>query len=182
MRRRLRSLGSVALLLTLVLASSSAIAQRSSLRAPNVVEISPQLVTSGQPSADALAGLGAQGFGAVVYLAPPSVSDAVRDEAAIVARQGLVYVNIPIRFDSPTEADFDVFAAVLRGLAGRKVLVHCQVNMRASVMVFLYRAIVAKEDPRIAYDSVTRIWAPEGPWKQLIHEQLRRHRIDFEPL
>ena len=39
-------------------------------------------------------------------------------------------------------------------------------------MVFLYRAIVAKEDPRIAYDSVTRIWAPEGPWKQLIHDQL----------
>ena len=87
--------------------SSSAIAQRP-LRAPNVVEISPQLVTSGQPSADALAGLGAQGFGAVVYLAPPSVSDAVRDEAAIVAgRQGLVYVNIRFASMALPEADFE---------------------------------------------------------------------------
>jgi hypothetical protein len=49
-------------------------------------------------------------------------------------------------------------------------------------MVFLYRAIVMKEDPRTAYDSVTRVWAPEGPWKQLILDQLRKHRIDFEPL
>lgn len=166
----------------LALASSTAFAQPSALRAPNVVEISPQLVTSGQPSAEALASLAAQGFGAVVYLAPPTVSDAVRDEALIVGRQGLVYVNVPIRFEGPTEKDFEVFSGVLRGLAGHKVLVHCQVNMRASTMVFLYRAIVANEDPRIAYDFVTRVWAPEGPWKQLILDQLRKHRIDFEPL
>ena len=35
------------------------------LRAPNVVEISPQLVTAGQPTAEALAELRARGFGAV---------------------------------------------------------------------------------------------------------------------
>ena len=166
----------------LALATFSAPAQQPSLRAPNVVEISSQLVTSGQPSAEALAGLGALGFGAVIYLAPPTVLDAVRDEALIVARQGLVFVNIPIRFDNPTEKDFEAFAGALRGLAGRKVLVHCQVNLRASSMVFLYRSIVAKDDPRVAYDSVTRVWAPDGPWKKLIQEQLKKHRIDFDPL
>jgi hypothetical protein len=92
-----------------------------------------------------------------------------------------VYVNIPIDFERPAGRDFETFAGVLRGLAGRKVLVHCQVNMRASTMVFLYRAIIAKEDPRVAYDSVIKTWVPEGPWKRLIQEQLRLHKIDFEP-
>ncbi|MEO8305684.1 MAG: protein tyrosine phosphatase family protein [Betaproteobacteria bacterium] len=160
----------------------AAAAQQVALRAPNVVEISPRLVTSGQPTAGALASLSALGFGAVIYLAPPTVSDAVKDEATIVARQGLVFVNIPINFEGPTEKDFETFAGVLGGLAGRKVLVHCQVNLRASSMVFLYRSIIAKDDPRVAYDSVTRVWAPDGPWKKLIQEQLKKHRIDFDPL
>lgn len=166
----------------LAFATFPALAQLSALRAPNVVEISPRLVTSGQPAADALAGLAAQGFGAVIYLAPPTVSDAVRDESFIVARQGLVFVNIPIRFDGPTERDFEAFVGALGGLSGRKVLVHCQINMRASSMVFLYRSIILKEDPRIAYDSVARVWVPDGPWMRLIQDQLRKHKIDFEPM
>ncbi|HUG23388.1 protein tyrosine phosphatase family protein [Piscinibacter sp.] len=148
---------------------------------PNLVAISERITTSGQPSAPWLEGLKAQGFEAVVYLAPPTVSDAVREEPLIVAKQGLVFVNIPIRFDDPTPADVDNFAAVMTALAPRKVLVHCQVNLRASSMVFLYRTIVKKEDPDAAYDSVRRVWTPEGPWKRLIETQLRRHGIAFEP-
>lgn len=148
--------------------------------APNVVEISPRLVTSGQPSAESLANLKVLGFEAVIYLAPPTVHDAVRDEPLIVTRQGLTFVNIPIRFDDPTEADFETFAGVLTGLGSRKVLVHCQINLRASSMVFLYRAIVLKEDPRIAYEAVTRVWQPEAAWRRLIEGQLRKHKIAFE--
>jgi len=150
------------------------------LEAPNVVEISPRIVTSGQPSATALGKLKEQGYAAVIYLAPPSVQDAVRDEHLIVARQGLVFINIPIRFDAPTDADFDAFAAALRGLADRKVLIHCQINLRASSMVFLYRAIVLKEDPRLAYDAVEKVWVPEGAWRGFIENQLRRHGVNFE--
>lgn len=164
------------------LLSPDAPANSATLVAPNIVEISPRLVTAGQPSASALAALKAQGFEVVIYLAPPTVSDAVRDEPLIVARQGITFVNIPIRFDDPTEADFLAFAAVLDGLSNRKVLVHCQVNMRASVMTFLYRVIVRKEPPGPAYDAVTKVWSPHGPWRRLIQEQLRKHAISFEPL
>ena len=149
---------------------------------PNMVEITPRLVTSGQPSAEALAGLKAQGFEAVIYLAPPTVHDAVREEHQIVARQGLAFVNIPIRFDDPTEEDFALFASVLKSLGDRKVLVHCQVNMRASSLVFLYRTVHLKHEPRGAYDSVTRIWVPQGPWKRLIDGQLAKNGIAFELL
>jgi len=176
MRSKARSL-----VLVCAMAAMPSIAQSPAPFAPNIVEIDPRLVTSGQPSEKGLSTLGALGFEAVIYLAPPTVTDAVRDEAQIVGRQGLVFVNIPIRFDHPTEQDYEAFAGVLDALGTRKVLVHCQVNMRASSLVFLYRVIARREDPDHAYESVTAVWSPEGPWKRLIVELLRKHGVKFDP-
>lgn len=156
--------------------------QAEPLRAPNVVVIDPTLVTSGQPDAAALARLEAQGFAAVVYLAPPTVPDAVADEARIVARQGLVFVNLPIPFDAPTAAHYRDFAGLMRALAPRRVLVHCQINLRASTMVFLYRVIERREDPRAAWAAVAEVWTPSGPWKTLVRKLLQEHGIAFEPM
>ncbi|MDL2353721.1 MAG: protein tyrosine phosphatase family protein [Pseudomonadota bacterium] len=152
-----------------------------SIEAPNVVPISAMLVTSGQPSAAALGRLGAQGFGAVIYLAPLTSSDAVAGEADIVRRQGLQFVNIPIEFGEPTDADVQAFVAAMKRLGDRKVLVHCQVNMRASTMTFLYRVMVLREQPEPAYEAVARIWSPRGPWKKLLVAQLQQAGIAFEP-
>ena len=149
--------------------------------APNRVDITPRLVTSGQPSAKALSSLAAQGFEAVIYLAPPTVSDAVRDEALIVGKQGLLFVNIPIKFDNPTEQDFEAFTSVLSALSARKVLVHCQINLRASAMVFLHRVISGKEDPRLAYESVAKVWSPDSRWKKLMQGLLVKNGVSFEP-
>lgn len=151
------------------------------LAAPNVVPIHDRWVTAGQPTAAALAGLKAQGYEAVIYLAPPTVPDAVREEPQIVRGQGLEYVNIPIRFDAPTEADFDAFAEAIARLGGRKVLVHCQINLRASSMTFLHRVIVGKEPAEKAYDSVSRVWSPNAAWKAYIASMLRKHGVAFEP-
>ena len=169
-------------ILAVLLGAAALNVQAATLDAPNVVQVSPRLVTSGQPSAGTLADLKAQGFEAVIYLAPPTVHDAVRDEPEIVRRQGLVFINIPIRFDNPTTADFDAFASALSGLRERKVLVHCQINLRASTMVFLYRAIVLKEDPRLAYELVEKVWSPTVAWRRLMDELLAKHGIDFHPL
>lgn len=148
---------------------------------PNLVAVSDKLVTSGQPSAEWLAQLKRNGFDAVVYLAPPTVGDAVRDEALIVGRQELVFVNLPIDFSAPAERDYEAFAGILRALADRRVLVHCQINLRASSFVFLYRAIALKEGPETAYDAVAKVWKPDGVWRRFIVAQLRRHGIGFEP-
>ncbi|MFZ6655100.1 protein tyrosine phosphatase family protein [Undibacterium sp. TJN19] len=161
--------------------SASTLAQAIELAAPNVVPVSEQLISSGQPTARALEGLGAQGIDAVIYLAPPNVSDAVRDEHLIVSRQGLTFVNIPIIFNNPTTKDFDTFAGILQSLGDKKVLVHCQVNMRASTMVFLYRVVIGKEDPVLAYEAVSKVWAPSGPWKKLMLDVLQKHKVNFEP-
>ena len=164
-----------------MLTASVASAQSHSAGAPNRVDITPRLVTSGQPSAEALASLARAGVRRCHLPAPPTVSDAVRDEALIVAKQGLMFVNIPIKFDAPTEKDFEAFTSVLSALATRKVLVHCQINLRASSMVFLHRVITAKEDPRVAYDAVAKVWSPDGAWKTLMRTLLQKNGVTFEP-
>jgi protein tyrosine phosphatase (PTP) superfamily phosphohydrolase (DUF442 family) len=151
------------------------------IQAANVVVVSPRVVTSGQPTAESLAHLAEQGFGAVIYLAPPTVRDAIPNESNIVLRQGLEFVNIPITFGEPTEADFEQFVEAMNRFRNRKVLVHCQANMRASSMTFLYRVIVGHEPPEQAYESVAQVWSPEGPWKRLLVSQLRKAGIAFEP-
>jgi protein tyrosine phosphatase (PTP) superfamily phosphohydrolase (DUF442 family) len=164
-----------------IFASLSCYAQNSAIEAPNVVPISTQLVTSGQPTAKALGKLKEQGFDAVIYLAPTTVSDAVAEEKNIVESQGMKWVNIPIVFNKPGAADFDTFVETLKSMAGQKVLVHCQINMRASSMVFLYRSIVNKEAPEKAYEAVIKVWSSSGVWKELIVSQLALHQINFQP-
>ena len=167
--------------ITAITSIGNAFAAEPTIQAPNVVPVSARIVTSGQPNAIALAGLAVQGFAAVIYLAPPTVPDAVPGEADIVRAQGLEFINIPIKFGDPTEADFQAFVAAMERLGERKVLVHCQVNMRASSMTFLYRVIIGREKPEQAYESVARVWSPKGPWKRLIAAQLKKAGIAFEP-
>lgn len=165
----------------LVLLAGTVAAHGQALDAPNVVPIDPTLVTSGQPSRSALASLGQQGFQAVIYLAPSSVTDAVADEPEILRQQGIEFVHIPIPFDRPQERHVRAVSDALQRLKGRKVLVHCQVNLRASSMVFLYRTLTAGQDASKAYESVSAVWSPQGPWRSLIRDQLHRHGIDFDP-
>ena len=58
---------------------------------PNRVAVTECIVTSGQPSAAWLAIVKTPGIEAVIHLAPPTVHDAIHDEALIVGRQGLVF-------------------------------------------------------------------------------------------
>ena len=146
-----------------------------------MVEIDALLVTSGQPTVAALHALAQSGFEAVIYLAPLSVSDAVQDEPAILRGQGIAFAHLPIPFAEPTQAHFLSFTELTAGFNGKRLLVHCQVNMRASCMVFLHRVIVSKEPAAAAYEAVSRVWSPRGAWLALLKQQLRKHQIDFEP-
>ena len=150
--------------------------------APNRIDISPALTTSGQPTRDFLGTLKAQGFEVVINLAPPTVGDAVADENKIVGRQGLVFVSIPMDFANPTAADFAAFTRTMHAFSDRKVFVHCQMNFRASSMVFLHRVITLREPPGPAWQAVQKAWVPDGVWKRYIVEMLKANRVDFEPL
>jgi protein tyrosine phosphatase (PTP) superfamily phosphohydrolase (DUF442 family) len=149
--------------------------------APNLVAVTSRIVTSGQPTVKALEALKENGFEAVVFLVPSDVSGVIADEADIVKKSGLEYVHIPIKFSNPTTQHYDEFVSAMTRFTNRKVLVHCEINLRASSMVFLYRAIALKEDPQAAYESVAKVWSPRGAWKPFIQEMLRKNNIAFEP-
>lgn len=162
------------------LALPAAVAFAQSIDAPNVIPITPQLVTSGQPTAASLAVLRQAGFDAVIYLAPGTVPNAIANEKQLLEAQGIEFVHVPIPFGTPTAEHFHAVDEALVRLQGRKVLVHCEVNMRASSMVFMHRVLTLKEDPALAYRSVSAVWSPRGVWRKLIEEQLQAGGVKFD--
>ncbi len=138
----------------------------------NYVENSPVLSSAGMPSRKQFAGIAKEGFGIVVNLAPAGVLGSHDDERALAEDAGLRYFHVPVDFEAPRLADYDRFAAILRDAGKQRVLVHCQVNLRASSFVFLYRVIELGEDPDRAYADVTRIWSPAPVWAKFLRQSL----------
>jgi protein tyrosine phosphatase (PTP) superfamily phosphohydrolase (DUF442 family) len=148
--------------------------------APNVRVISPLLVTAGQPDRASLLRLKAEGYAAVISLAPGNTPDAVADQAEILKSQGVEFVHIPIPWQKPEAKHLDAMAAAMQRLKGKKVLVHCQMNMRASAVTFLYRTIYEKADPAQAWGDVKALWTPTEQWAGFIDAQLGIHGIAFQ--
>jgi uncharacterized protein (TIGR01244 family) len=148
--------------------------------AVNYVAATERLHTAGQPNAATLATLAEQGFELVINLAPPSSQGAVPDEGKLVAEDGPTYVNIPVVWQQPTYEDFELFSAVMNGARDRKVLVHCQLNMRASAFTFLYRVVHEGVAPEEAMKALRAVWIPRDQWATFTADVLARHHIDFE--
>lgn len=97
--------------------------------------LSPRVTTSGKLDPADPARLAAIGVRQVVNLALEDHPEALADEAAVVAAQGIGYTHIPVPFDAPGE---DHFARFREALAGDEpVHVHCIMNWRVSA--FFYR-------------------------------------------
>jgi hypothetical protein len=79
--------------------------------------------------------------GGTIRLANPTFSDGTLwlSGTQTLGGTGQIIFEEP---NSPAENDFEMFRVALDKLRDRKVLVHCQINLRASTMVFLYRVIV----------------------------------------
>jgi uncharacterized protein (TIGR01244 family) len=145
----------------------------------NYVAATERLHTAGQPNAATLATLAEQGFELVVNLAPPSSQGAVAEEGKLVTEDGPTYVNIPVSWQQPTYDDFELFSAVMNGAGDRKVLVHCQLNMRASAFTFLYRVVHEKVPPAEAMQALRAVWIPRDQWATFTADVLKRHNVDF---
>ena len=149
---------------------------------PNQVAISTRLVTAGQPSRWQLRQLKERGFVAVVHIAVDGSANTVADEAQLVQAQALEYVRISIDAQGPTANDARDLALVLDRLATRRVLVHCEHNVLASSLVFLYRARAPGDEARRALTDLERVWVPQGRLRDFIKRHLRERGIDFEAI
>jgi uncharacterized protein (TIGR01244 family) len=145
----------------------------------NLVVIDEHLATSGQPSPEQLDALADSGYELVINLAPPTSMGSVPDEGYRLASGGITYVNIPVDFRAPRPRDFQQFGELLKGNRDRSVLVHCQINKRASVFTFLYRVTQLGVDPDEAIEQVYAIWVPDQGWSDFIDAVLAEAGIDF---
>ena len=148
----------------------------------NLVKWRDGLTSAAQPKADYLARVKAQGVDMVINLAPPQSQGSIDNEGGIVGRQGVVYVNIPINFGNPTAEDFRVFSDVMKSVATKNVLVHCQVNLRGSAFSFLYRVIHENAPADETRDKMLGIWSPDAVWKKFIETTLAAHGKKVEIL
>ena len=142
----------------------------------NFLLLSEHLFTGGMPKADQLKDAAQHGIEVVINLAPHYVPDALPGEAELVNSLGMQYVNIPVNWNTPTKEGLDRFMDAMDESKGKKVLVHCEANFRATAFVSMYRILRQGWDPEDALVVMHRIWDEDAypVWKMFIEDMLKR--------
>jgi len=148
----------------------------------NYLAISDTIGTAGQPSPSQFAAIRASGYDVVVNLAMPDSANALPNEQQLVAQQGLLYVHIPVLWERPTSHNLEQFFDVMARCRGRGVFVHCAMNMRVSVFIYLYRVIWLGVSQEIAQGDLLRIWKPNSVWQRFLDDSLAEYGIQTRTL
>ncbi len=148
----------------------------------NLVQWRPGLTSSAQPDRAYLQRAKALGYDMVINLAPPEYDGAVEEESAILARQGVTYLSIPVAWKDPTSEDFRLFSEVVKLAAKKNILVHCQVNLRGSSFTFLHRVINEGAPLDATRDKLTGVWMPNPTWRKFIEATLAAAGRKFDLL
>ena len=134
----------------------------------NWYRLDERVTTSGQPTEAQLAALCDIGVGHIINLAPHNNARALPDEAASVAKLRMQYINIPVDFQNPAEADFAAFCDAMARLKGETIHVHCAANYRVSAFTYRYRReVLGLPDAEIRAD-MEQIWQPDPVWAAFI--------------
>ena len=136
--------------------------------AVNIHQVFDWLWTSGQLSQWDVLALPDLGIEVVINLALPSSPNALPAEGDLVTGLGLAYVQIPVEWEHPLPEQFFQFVGVLKAFAGRKIWLHCAMNMRVSAFVYLYRKLVLGEREEDAAFPMREIWVPNETWQEYI--------------
>lgn len=136
----------------------------------NFRRLSDDLITGGQPTEAQLAAVAAAGCEIVINLALHDTPYALPDERGTVEALGMVYEHIPVIWERPTAADLDAFFAALERHAGRRILLHCAANYRASAFILLHRVLRLGWRLEDALPDMRALWNPaEYPaWQAFI--------------
>lgn len=127
----------------------------------NYFQITDNVATSGQPTADQFADIAAAGYGTVINLAMYNSERSIPEEGNIVAQQGMTYIHLPVPFDRPTTEHLKKFIHLMAALDGSRVWVHCVVNKRVSAFMYHYLTKVKGFDEQRAISPILSQWMPE---------------------
>lgn len=136
----------------------------------NFVQLTEDVGTAGQPTREQFAAIARDGYAAVINLALPTSDHAIPDEGSVVTGYGMRYVHIPVDFKNPTLDDLRTFIGTMRALEGKKVFVHCVMNLRVSAFMYHYLKHARAFDEAAARSPVLDRWEPkmDGVWKAFL--------------
>ena len=124
----------------------------------NYHQYSDSLLSSGQPERDQFVEIRNEGVDVIVNLLPYDFPHAIQDEKRVVEAAGMQYFHLPVDWARPSFKHLKAFFNFMDGVQGRRVLVHCWVNSRASAFVYLYRTL-RRGEPEAEERRVLRaIW------------------------
>lgn len=141
----------------------------------NYREYSATLSSSGQPSEAQLQVIANSGFERIVFLAFSDNDESLASEDRLVKELGMEYAHIPVDWGAPRNSDFYMFAGLMRREPGKKTLVHCQVNFRASTFSFLYRVLYQDVPIDVAKEDLNGVWVPNDTWRKFIFDVLEEN-------
>ena len=138
---------------------------------PNFKQPRPQLVTGGQPEADAWKQLADAGIKTVINLRPASELPG-RDEAKEVSDANLTYINLPVEgTGSLNKALTDQLWQTLNNVDGG-VLIHCGTGNRCGAMLALTEAWFRKHstEDAIAFGKQAGLTGMEPAVRELLEK------------
>ncbi len=141
----------------------------------NFRQYSATFASAGQPTADQLQAIADQGFERIVYIAFTNNTNALPDEDQIVKGLGMEYMQVPVDFSNPLADDFYAFADSMQRNTGKKTLLHCQVNARATAFSFLYRVLYEDVPVAEAKEDMNTVWQPDEVWRDFIFEVMAQN-------
>ncbi|PSB27249.1 phosphatase [Stenomitos frigidus ULC18] len=142
----------------------------------NFLQLEDDIATAGQPTEAQFAAIQAAGYHVVINLAPPSSTNALPNEQALVEAQGMTYVHIPVLWEEPTLADVQQFFGILQAYAETPVFIHCAKNMRVSAFMYLYRRLCEGVDETVAKRALHAMWVPNDRWQTFIEQVVQYYQ------
>ncbi len=104
----------------------------------NLIQVNDAQITGGQPTAEQLQAVAAEGYTAVINLFPFNPERSLPDEAGLVSSLGMAYDHIPVDWDNPTDADLAACEQIMLKRSGERMLIHCAANFRVTAFYSLY--------------------------------------------
>ena len=134
----------------------------------NFIQVSERIASSGQPDDHQFKLIASEGYKAVINLAMLNSENAIPEEGNIVTALNMLYVHIPVPFETPDVTHLQDFINVMGALSKQKVWVHCVVNYRVSAFLYQYWRIVNKASPGDARKVMLPSWEPNTVWQQFM--------------
>jgi len=138
----------------------------------NYTPIDDRLACCGQPKPEQFPLIADAGFTSIINLATPTSTGHLPDEAEFCVQAGLDFTWQPVDWTTPALADYLKFQQWLDFHRRQKVLVHCALNMRASLFCALYRVLREGLSSEKAHEEVLGVWEPNEIWTELAREVL----------